>query len=367
MERREFLKLGASAALGLGFQADPLSTLLGRSQTTLTRPVLLADGDVVEDAIFLVGDDFQWDSTFAVFYAGDRADVTFRNVTIQTAKGGWDPRWNEPVQGSGGVGIPGELSALKVSGAQRMLVDNVRIHGFPRFGIAADGLIDCSFRGIEIDLCHSGLFVSHQRPSFRSSFEDVHVRDSWGGSGFPSAKRPGGYLGGIGIALGGLRACTVENCSALGENSGIKLLNPMFVQLTHAFTSTLMIQGDVIPGVLRDQAQGVLVQQCVIDKSHGRSIQVSGANALQVSDRVSGLRLVDCTLHAGGQSGAGMQLARECHADVRGCTFIGFNGVPDGPATYAVEVSGGSTLNQDFLEVNRFFQQDHVLRIAGAS
>lgn len=364
MERRDFLKLSASAALSLGFQSDSLSLLLGRSAVTLTRPVLLQSGDTIENTNFLIGDDFQWDTTFSAFYCGDRSDVTFRNVTIQTTKGSWDPRWNDPFDPQAGPGIVREMRALLVSGARRLVVENVVVRGFPRDGIAVSGLQESRFADVRVDLCQTGLYASYERPSVGCHFENVHVRDTWGGGGVPSAVRPGGYLGGVGIALGALRACSVRGCSALGENSGMKLLNPQFVTVSQAFVSTFMVQGDVIPGVLEAQCQSVVVEKSVIDKSHGRSLQVSGANAFQVSDRVSGLLVVDCTLHGGGHDGHGMQLVRECDANVRGCTFVGFNGLRGGQPAYAVELLEGCRINADFLEVNRFFDQQYLLRDA---
>jgi hypothetical protein len=216
----------------------------------------------------------------------------------------------------------------------------------------------------------------HNAPSRHIHLQGVHVRDMWGpapgnwdrggrathAQGFPSRKRPGGFIGGDGLALNTLRDSVIADCSAVGEFFGsFKLTNPQRVEVRGLRGGNIMIQGTSTADwkIHKSPARDVWIHDCVFDKKliHGPN---DGMNCVQISQNVGMVRIERCTLRASGKGGHAIQVVGDSHAQVVGCTIDGFNGRRGPNPAHAVHVLRGSSVNDDFEKANIFVDQQRI-------
>jgi hypothetical protein len=103
-----------------------------------------------------------------------------------------------------------------------------------------------------------------------------------------------------------------------------------------------------------------VIEDCVLDKGLGRGASLFERSCLELSQNVESVRVERCLLNAAGQSGHAIEIGRNAHARVVECTMRGFNGVRDGHPAHAIDLSGGSSVNDDFERVNRFVDQTRI-------
>ena len=364
MDRREFLKLGGAAVLGAGFvDAPQLLGAAARSEVRLHRPLRLTPGTTIENTDFVVDDDFQWDEKLCALFGMETSDVTLRNVSI-VGSDVWLERWNqeERPEESRTPGISSHMSAIRILRGRRIVLENVSVRGFPKLGITCSGLRESSLRTLRIEQCRMGLHTYHAVPSYDCSFEDIEVRNTWAPPvGYPSLRSPRHSVGGGGVVLEGLRNATIRTVRVLEENSGMKLVHPKDVTLSDMRTTTFMIQGDVDINNPAEPCGNVTMNDCTVDKGLGRGMLVEQANCVQISYHVQNTRMRNCSFRGVGENGHGMQIVGHCDADIRGCTFEGFNGTRGGAPAYALELLDHASVNADFEAVNQFIDQQRIL------
>ena len=384
VDRRDFLRLiglcAAQATLGwaaVGARPTPATDpptavpYAPRLREVLRRPIVLAKGDVLEGKSFTLAPDFAWTQSMAAIYASGPG-IVIRNVDVIGASE-WQPRWDayrEPVGGP--AGIPSGCAGIRMQRVPGAQVTGVTVTGFPGPGFTAFGLDDAFVRDVRVSHCFAGVVVEWYQRNHRVLVEDVHAEDLWGPGpgrwprigGAPSRRRPGKWMGGDGLVLESLRASTVRNCTAVGEQFGsFKLVNPQDVQVSGLQGVNLMVQGtsdldwkiDTVP------AKNVRVSGSTLDKSLGTGEIVDAGNALQISWNVENILIENCVLRAAGHDGHGIQFAKYVHGRVVGCTIEGFNGRRGQSPAYAIEVTDGSTVNDDFAKVNTFVDQHRII------
>lgn len=391
LDRRRFLiALGSSAAAAcagsvLGAPRDGVAAEDSRAGAApgataaaaaapeiLRRPIELRAGQTLADRRFLLAPDFRWSSVMAAIYVA-APDVTIRNVELVGAAS-WLPRWNVYNEPAGAPpGINSGTCGIRLQRAPRARIEGVRIEGFPRSAIEGFGLDDAVIRDVRIQHCFTGIKTDHYAPNPRMRIEGVEVRDLWGPGperwpgvgGPPSALRPGGFLGSDGMALHSLRDAVLRDSAVLGEQfASFKLVNPQDTVLSGLRGVQLMIQGtsDLEWKIDKQPSRNTVVRDCVFDKGLGSGDLARQGNCIQVSWHVKGLRIENCRLVAAGQDGHGIQFAVDVEGTVVGCSFEGFNGMRGQTPAHAIEVLGGSSVNADFAQANRFVNQRRILR-----
>lgn len=336
--------------------------------TRLWEPVHVDDDDVFEGE-FVVDDAFAWTTSFAVFYMANKRNVTFRNFELRTPYESWQRAWTY----TGGPlppafpkrGIPPTLRGLALEGQnnRNLTLENVRVRGFPGVGISIGNISGGLIRNVSVEHCVAGIDLSYMGPGSNDfAIENFRCGDTWNAwlpgtdPAWASEKFPGQSIGGPGLAVANARNFKVSGVTVAGENSGVKFGWIHDAEIRHVITPSLMFQGKI---VYEDAAQGtsnVLLDGFAIDRSRGALQRRNLSNSLQLSWKNHGMRVRNGILHGGSYNGAAIQLADDVHADIRDCTFVGFNG----NLGAAVFVGEGCTLNRDFRTANRFYHQKYV-------
>jgi hypothetical protein len=167
----------------------------------------------------------------------------------------------------------------------------------------------------------------------------------------------------------------VRDCRVLGEQFvSCKVVNPMDVEITGCEGVAFMVQGttDLEWRQDKEPARNVVLRNLLIDSDLGYSPLTASTpdagQSIQVSWHVRGLRIEGCTLNARGKGGSAIQLALDCHADIRGCTINGYNGMAGIARACALNLSnggdpagGGCSVNPDFATANTFVNQERIL------
>jgi hypothetical protein len=156
------------------------------------------------------------------------------------------------------------------------------------------------------------------------------------------------------------------DCTTVGEMSGsFKLTNPQRVRIQRLRGANLVIHGTAgtadSEGKLREEpARDVVIEDCVFDKGLGRGASIASVNCIQISQDVDGVQIERCILNAAGQNGHAIQLSHNVHGRVVDCLIRGFNGVSGPDPAHAIDLVGGSTVNDDFERVSRFVDQTRI-------
>ena len=321
----------------------------------LVEPIVLGDGDTLENRDFEVSADFNGGSQNACIQVqGD--GVTVRDVRVVGPREWPTAGWARP-----------NTMALRAERRSGLTVERVSIDGLPKAGIVGFGLRDAVFRDIVISKVFVGVNLGPAEPSFGCTFERIRVSDTWGDQvAYPSRVRPGGCIGGDGMALNSLRDSTLTDCIVTGECFGsFKITNPIGVTVRGCRGTSFMVQGRAAPptGDTMEPARDVLLEDCVFDQ--GLGFDTESAGAASVTFGVESCRFHRCIFNAAGRDGHGLKLTHDAHATVECCTFRGFNGTTGGgELAHALDLvaSQGCTINGDFGRVNHFIEQDrHVL------
>jgi hypothetical protein len=359
--------LGACATSGSGSGSARGSALAGDFEV-VEGPIVLRTGDALVERTLVVSENFSGsDANAVVVVAGD--GVRIRNVRL-IGPAGWDPRWDDLRPARKRVpGMFGRTSGIGIRSVRDVAIEDVAIEGFPRSGILGYGITGGLFRDVRVRHCFSGVNLTPTRPSEGLLLERVHTDSTWSGAGLSkdeSAERPGGWIGGDGLALNSLRNSSLVDCTAVGEMfAGFKLTNPQQVRIEGLRGPSLMIQGtagtpDREWSIHGEPARDVRIERCVFDKGLGRGRSLTRHNCLQLSQNIERVEIVDCLLNAAGQDGHAIQASRNAHAYVVGCTIRGFNGVRGQNPAHAIDLAWGSSVNDDFERVNRFIDQQRI-------
>jgi hypothetical protein len=335
----------------------------------LDEPIVLRNGETLANRVFLLSRQFRSQATNGIIVVNGHG-VRIRDVRI-VGPSSWDPRWNDMRPAARDLpGVFANTSGIRIRNVRDVVVERVSIEGMPRAGISAFGVDGGLFRDITIRHCFSGINFTHDAPSHGVLFERVHTLNQWGPMGKvvkdASFERPGGWIGGDGLALNSLRDSTILDCTAVGEMfAAFKVTNPQRVRLAKLRGAGLMVQGTA--GTLQRQwsihkqpARDVVVEDCVFDKGLGRGRSLFEMNCLQLSQNVASIDIRRCVLNAAGQNGHGIQMTRSVHGRVMGCMIRGFNGVRGENPAHAVDLAWGSSVNADFEHVNEFANQRRI-------
>jgi hypothetical protein len=171
-------------------------------------------------------------------------------------------------------------------------------------------------------------------------------------------------MGSDGMALHSLRDAVVRDSAVLGEQfASFKLVNPQSTEVSGLRGIQLMLQGtsDLAWKIDKEPSRNTVVRSCTLDKSLGSGALAETGNGMQISWHVKDLTIENCTLIAAGQGGHGIQFAVDVHGRITGCTFDGFNGKAGVTPSCALQLVDGSTVNEDFAQVNTFVNQDRIL------
>lgn len=343
---------------------------------TLSAPIQLTAGQTLADKRYQLASDFAWDSRLAAIYIA-APDVTIRNVHLFSGYTSWQSRWNTHPE-SGPPGINTGMVGIRAQGSYRLRIEDCSIRGFPRVGITGYGLDDGVLRGIRIQNCFQGISTEHYQRNRRMLIEDVRVSDTWGPIeglhnwvgvvGYPSLKRPGGYIGSDGMVLASLRDSFVHDCQMSGETFGAyKIVNAQRSRFQFLTGVNFQFQGtsDLTWTIDPEPSNDCLVQRCTIDKSLGYGSIQQEAHGIQLAWNINSLAFRDCRVYARGEVGHGAQADLAVNVTFRDCEFAGWNrkaGPSSNDDAYALDLRTGSSVNADFATANRFIQQTRILR-----
>jgi hypothetical protein len=334
----------------------------------LEEPIVLGSGATLANRAFVLSKQFRCDTSNAVILVNGH-DVRIRNVRI-IGPSSWDPHWNDLRPEAREVpGLFGNTSGIHISNVRDVVVERVSIEGLPRAGISGFGIDGGLFREITIRHCFVGINLKPDAASQGLLFERVHTMNQWGPMGTAkdaSLERPGGWIGGDGLALNSLRDSTLLDCTAVGEMfSAFKVTNPQRVRIARLRGTGLMVQGTA--GVAEEQwtihrepARDVVVEDCVFDKGLGRGKSLFEMNCLQLSQNIASIDIRRCVMNAAGQNGHAIQMSRNVLGRVSGCTIRGFNGKRGTNPAHAIDLALGSSVNADFERTNEFVNQQRI-------
>ena len=389
VDRRQFLALAGSTAAALAWPpgvlagapfepsppgSPPAQTRPSRSRQVLAKPIMLGDGDHLENVDLFVPEDFQWTTVSAAVFARGR-DIRVRNVTLTTYADRWQPHWNAEPSGMTGRGIDPSMCGLRFDACTNLAIDGLEVSGFPQCGAIFYGTRTASLR----DLAGHDCFAIYCFMDFKGSNRGVDLqylraRDTWGPGprvkagvgGHPSAKRPGQFMGGDGLP-GHFEDSRLRDLDFSGElYAGFKIVMSRRVQIERLRTNCFFIQGTqqrhVNVNGTTEGSHHITVEDLIVDKSLSPGDVSELGNAVQISWHVSDLTVRNFVVRANGHGGHAIQLSGNCQAVFEGGLISGFNGKRGPAPAYALELDDHSTVNADFSSVNRFENQQRLIR-----
>lgn len=321
----------------------------------LSEPIILRDGETLECRDLEVAFDFPAGSQNAVIQVlGD--GVTIRDVRLFGPRD-WPAVWVRP-----------NMMGIRAENRVDLTVERVHIEGMPRAGFAGHGLTRLRMRDFSARHVFVGVNLNPTAPSFNCLFERVRVWDTWSDDvRYPSRVRPGGFVGGDGMAMNSLRSSILSECVMSGELfASYKTTNPQGLIVKACRGTSYMVQGVPAPplGNGFSPARDVLLEDCIFDQGLGYDTESAGAVHLTL--KIDGCRLHRCILVGAGRNGHGLKLTHEAVGIVvECCTINGFNGVEGKYAAHACDYvkSQGCSLNEDFALVNSFIDQQRILLV----
>jgi len=299
----------------------------------LEQSLVLQQGAVLRDRSFVLSSRFR--GSAAIVIAG--SEVAVRDVRILgPGLAPADPEGPAPV-------------GIRVENVRDVAVDRVSIQGLPSSAILGQAIDGGLFRDVTIRDCRGGIRLG-DAPSRGLRLERIYTESG------------AGAAGGAALSLAALRDSVVTDCCAVGEMSGsFELTNPQKVRIQGVRGASLRIQGTVEPPPGGDApVRDVVIEDCLLDKGLGHGAALSARSCLELSQTVGSVRIERCILNAAAQNGHAIELSRNSHGRVVDCTIRGFNGVSGAIPSHAVDLSGGSSVNDDFERVNHFVEQKRI-------
>jgi hypothetical protein len=376
-DRRAFLArlaaVGVASAAGCTAALRPAKAALEPEAgpydvEVLEQPIVLRSGESLADRSFVLSQDFRGTSSNAIILVVENG-VSIRNVKILGADR-WDSHWDDVSPNARSLpGVFGNTAGIRIQNVRDVTVEQVSIEGLPRAGIFGFGIEGGLFRDITIRHCNVGINLVYNSPNRRLRFERVRTGSMWSQvdptrPDDASLERPGGWIGGDGLALNSLRDSELVDCTAVGEMYGaFKMTNPKRVTVRECRGTGFQVQGIAAgdAGNLMGPARDVLIEDCVFDKGLGYSSNIQGSCGMQITYHVASTRIRRCLLNAAGQNGHGIQVTRDAHAQIEDCLIRGFNGVRGVMPAHALDIALGSTVNSDFAAVNYFVDQQRTV------
>jgi hypothetical protein len=388
LDRRRFLALTGSTAIALAWPSGafagapfapspPRRPATGprpsRSRRVLAKPIMLGDGDSLEDVDLFVPEDFQWTTVSAAVFARGRG-IRLRNVTLTTYADRWQPHWSQPAAGATGRGIDPSMAGLRFDACTDLAIDGLEVSGFPQCGAIFYGTRNASLHDLAGHHCFSIFcFMDYKGGNRGVELEYVRARDTWGPGpgvmpgvgGFPSAKRPGQFSGGDGLP-GYFEDSVLRDLDFSGElYAGFKLVASRRVRIERLSSNNFQVQGTQqrhanVNGTT-EGSHDIAVEDLIVDKSLCTGEVSNLGNGVQISWHVSRLAVKNFVLRANGQDGHAIQLSGDCQASFEGGLISGFNGKRGPGPAYALELDDHSTVNADFTTVNRFENQQRLV------
>ena len=321
----------------------------------LTAPITLMAGESLIGRDFWLTPDFAAGTQNAVIVvAGD--DVTIKDVRLFGPRDWPTSGWARP-----------NLMGIRAESRARLLIERVQIEGLPAHGIYGYGWSDMLIRDVVLRHVFVGINSNHYAPSYNVLIERVHVSDTWGTDpAYPSRVRPGGCVGGDGMALNSLRASKIKECIVTGEvYVGFKLTNPQEVAITGCRGTSLMVQG-VASGEAGNgmtPARDVLIEGCIFDQGLGYDNESAGA--MHITLHVASCHVHRNILNGAGRNGHAIKLTHDAHATIDCNVIRDFNGTEGAYDAHALDLvtSQGASANEDFVHVNRFVEQDLLVLV----
>jgi hypothetical protein len=347
----------------------------------LEEPIVLSKGETLQDRTFRLSGQFRNARSEAIIRV-EADGVRIRNVRIIGPEQ-WDPRWDDWSRSAQSRrGLWGRTPGIRIQHVRDVSLEQIEIEGLPQAAILGFGIEGGHFRDIRIHHCYHGINFIPKAPSRGIHIEQVHVGDLWGPgpevghrrgkAGNASRKRTGGWIGGDAMALNSLRDALVEDCTAMGEMfGGFKMTNPQKLEVRAVRAPGIQIKGTAGFGdgweIHKSPARDVWIHDCVFDKGLADGAPVMNGNCVQVSQHVASILIERCVLDSGGKNGHGIQFSRDVHGRVVDCTIRGFNGRRGSNPAYAIDVALGSTVNEDFAQVNHFVDQERIMLVRNPS
>jgi hypothetical protein len=314
----------------------------------LEEPIVLRSGESLVDRSFVVSEEFRSTASRA-FIVVEGNGVAIRNVRML----GSYPR---------APGVHGGTVGIRIENVRDVALERVSIEGLPSAGISGHGVEGGHLRDITIRHCTGGIELRADSASRALRLERIYT-ENLSKPGDASLEEAGGWIGGAGLALSALRDSLVVDCTAVGQMfRSFELTNPQRVRIERLRGPTLTIRGtaNLARDVREEPARDVVIDDCFLDKGLGRGPAIFEMSCLELSQNLESVTVERCVLNAAGQNGHAIRLSGNSHGRVVDCTFRGFNGVRGSHPAHALELTGGSTVNDDFERVNRFVDQKRI-------
>jgi hypothetical protein len=296
---------------------------------------------------------------------------------------------------------PGHPNLLK--GIDMSYASDIRIEGCAFENIPSEAIYFYGCTRVEVEdvwsrncshLVHADWMGASRNRYIR--LNRLNHADGWGtvdpekNPTYVSAYEPGRTIGANAV-VGWYADSEISNLTTSGEvKSGIKLVNPVRVELDRIYSSTFMIQGTFywnhsgnpregngklgaynhagFDEKLGDHAQDVSITRSRFRPQQNAWRQGRESNTIQLSYHQEGIKFRDCVFYKGAESTGerqGIQVWDGVQLDVRDCLFLGWkkpaDPLPPFPkqtivrlGTYRKSGSLPVSINDDFVRVNRF-------------
>ncbi len=391
LDRRRFLALAGGAAVALAWPAassragapfapsppasPPARTRPARSRQVLSKPLMLGDGDQLEDVDLFVPEDFQWTTVSAAVFARGR-DIRVQNVTLTSYAKSWQRHWSAEPAGISGRGIDPSMCGLRFDACTNLAIDGLEVSGFPHCGAIFYGTRTAWLRELAGHDCFAIFcFMDFKGGNRGVDLQYLRARDTWGPGpgvkagigGHPSARGPGQFIGGDALPCY-FEDSHLRDLDFSGElYAGFKIVASQRVEIERMRTNCFFVQGTQqrhanVNGTTLG-SRDIRVEDLIVDKSLSPGEVSELGNAVQISWHVSNLTVQNFVVRANGHGGHAIQLSGDCRATFAGGLISGFNGKRGNDPAHALELSDHSSVNADFASVNRFENQQR--RILG--
>lgn len=326
---------------------------------------LAFDGGRLADVDLVVSERFKPTSNCSALYLPGKA-TQVKNVRVLTQFKRRDPAWERDP-------ILKNWAGVRIDHARDLIVDGLHVEGFPGPGVVGYGIRTARLERMSATACETGfLFAADGGGNQNIAIDQLAAWDMWWPApgaeqdATPSRLRPGGWMGGDGLA-GYFTDARIMRVRMTGELfCGLKLVRSKRVCLIDVTTPSLMIQGteyrDRNADGSTDGSDQIAIRRLMLDKSLGEGAAAARGNGLQVSFNVRGLDVEGASILGAGKGGHGIELAFGCEASFRDTIVSGFNGKRFNDPAWGLSLVGGSSVNADLSNGIRFFDQERTVR-----